>query len=985
MLVSFPYIFLIICPPFPPAHILCCTPTGRYTPYVGGSSDGEAATGEAARGRQRGPALQLRCVPFSDHLTTSFLEASGVTVIRNGGSVSAAAVEFRVLLQLRTGAAAPEVRHAMIAQGLHGSRGQQLDDARQAALLTTAGARTLSCHSPYFRIAASFVRFPHRCILCQISASLHPLSGFRIAASFVRFPHRCILCQISTSLHPLSDFRIVASFVKFPHRCILCQISSSLHPLSDIRIAASFVRFPHRCILCQISASLHPLSDFRIAASFVRFPHRCILCQISASLHPLSDIRIAASFVRFPHRCILCQISASLHPLSDFRIAASLVRFLHRCILCQISASLHPLSDIRIAASFVRFPHRCILCQISASLHPLSDIRIAASFVRFPHRCILCQISASLHPLSDFRIAASFVRYPHRCILCQISASLHPLSDFRIAASFVRFPHRCILSQISASLHPLSDFRIAASFVRYPHRCILCQISASLHPLSDFRIAASFVRYPHRCILCQISASLHPLSDFRIAASFVRYPHRCILWLHVGRGGRWGSARASRGIPLVNPPPFHSLQHGGQRGDDTAGGTDGGEVLLYRCSGVSLSSLVRFHLAFFLFYALHVFVVHVSLDPFLPFVSLPPIPFHSLQVYLWDEEGEGAARAHQEASLCLTPPSIPFSMSGSVETTRRAARMEVRCCYISAAGSTRGTRRVRGSARASRGVPLLNPPFHSLQHVRQRGDYTAGGTDGGEVLLYRCSGVSLSSLVRFHLAFFLFYALHVFVVHVSLDPFLPFVSLPPIPFHSLQVYLWDEEGEGAARAHQEASLCLTPPSIPFSMSGSVETTRRAARMEVRCCYIAAAGTRASRGVPLLNPPFHSLQHGGQRGDDTAGGTDGGEVLLHRCSGVSLSSLVRFRLAFVLFYALHVFVVHVSLDPFLPFVSLPPTPFLSLQVYSWDEEGEGAARAHQEASLCLTPPSIPFSMAGSVETTRRAARTEVRCCYIAAAG
>ncbi|CAI5533938.1 unnamed protein product [Closterium sp. Naga37s-1] len=236
-----------------------------------------------------------------------------------------------------------------------------------------------------------------------------------------------------------------------------------------------------------------------------------------------------------------------------------------------------------------------------------------------------------------------------------------------------------------------------------------------------------------------------------------------------------GAARAHQEASLWLTPPFHSLQHGGQRGDDTAGGTDGGEVLLHRCSGV----------------------------------------------YSWGEEGDGAARAHQEASLWLTPPfhSLQHGGQRGDDTAGGTDGGEVllhRCSGVYSWGEEGD-----GAARAHQEASLwLTPPFHSLQHGGQRGDDTAGGTDGGEVLLHRCSGV----------------------------------------------YSWGEEGDGAARAHQEASLWLTPP-------------------------------------------FHSLQHGGQRGDDTAGGTDGGEVLLHRCSGV----------------------------------------------YSWGEEGDGAARAHQEASLWLTPP------------------------------
>ncbi|CAI5508802.1 unnamed protein product [Closterium sp. Naga37s-1] len=64
MLVSFPYLLLVICPPSPPAHILGLH---AYRPAHAirgeGSSDGEAATGVAARGRQRREALQPRADP----------------------------------------------------------------------------------------------------------------------------------------------------------------------------------------------------------------------------------------------------------------------------------------------------------------------------------------------------------------------------------------------------------------------------------------------------------------------------------------------------------------------------------------------------------------------------------------------------------------------------------------------------------------------------------------------------------------------------------------------------------------------------------------------------------------------------------------------------------------------------------------------------------------------------------------------------------
>ncbi|CAI5485514.1 unnamed protein product [Closterium sp. Naga37s-1] len=206
-------------------------------------------------------------------------------------------------------------------------------------------------------------------------------------------------------------------------------------------------------------------------------------------------------------------------------------------------------------------------------------------------------------------------------------------------------------------------------------------------------------------------------------------------WIrHAGQHGR--SVRASRGVPLVNPPPsipfsmagsvettrraarteiyswdeegdgaarahqeaslwltppFHSLQHGGQRVYDAPGGTDGGEVLLHRCYGI----------------------------------------------YSWDEEGDGAARAHQEASLWLTPPfhSLQHGGQRGDDTAGGTDGGEVLLHRCYGEGD--------GAARAHQEASLwLTPPFHSLQHGGQRGDDTAGGTDGGEVLLHRCSGVA---------------------------------------------------------------------------------------------------------------------------------------------------------------------------------------------------------------------------------------------------
>ncbi|CAI5508783.1 unnamed protein product [Closterium sp. Naga37s-1] len=107
------------------------------------------------------------------------------------------------------------------------------------------------------------------------------------------------------------------------------------------------------------------------------------------------------------------------------------------------------------------------------------------------------------------------------------------------------------------------------------------------------------------------------------------------------------------------------------------------------------------------------------------------------------------------------------------------------------------------------------------------------------------------------------------------------------------------------------------------MAGRVETTRRAARTEVRSTRGARGQRGAARGFYLI-PPFHSLQHGGQRGDDTAGGTDGGEVLIYRFSKVD----------------------------------------------SWGEEGEGAVRCSKRL---LSNPPLPFPLAWRAARRRHGGR------------
>ncbi|CAI5502679.1 unnamed protein product [Closterium sp. Naga37s-1] len=164
-----------------------------------------------------------------------------------------------------------------------------------------------------------------------------------------------------------------------------------------------------------------------------------------------------------------------------------------------------------------------------------------------------------------------------------------------------------------------------------------------------------------------------------------------------------------------------------------------------------------------------------------PHEGSPPQRGTSLQGFTWSEEGEegeGAARGgQQEASLCIIPPFHSLQHGGQRGDDTAGGTDGVDSWGEEGEGAARG-----GQQEASL---CIIPPFHSLQHGGQRGDDTAAGTDG--------------------------------------------------------VDSWGEEGEGAARGgQQEASLCIIPP-------------------------------------------FHSLQHGGQRGDDTAAGTDGGEVLLHRCS------------------------------------------------------------------------------------------------------
>ncbi|CAI6003430.1 unnamed protein product [Closterium sp. NIES-65] len=88
------------------------------------------------------------------------------------------------------------------------------------------------------------------------------------------------------------------------------------------------------------------------------------------------------------------------------------------------------------------------------------------------------------------------------------------------------------------------------------------------------------------------------------------------------RGAR-GQRGAARGFYLI--PHFQSLQHGGQRGDDTAGGTDGGEVLIYRFSKVDS----------------------------------------------WGEEGEGAVRGSKRL---LSNPPLPFPLAWRAARRRHGGR-----------------------------------------------------------------------------------------------------------------------------------------------------------------------------------------------------------------------------------------------------------------------------------------------------------------------
>ncbi|CAI5530399.1 unnamed protein product [Closterium sp. Naga37s-1] len=113
-----------------------------------------------------------------------------------------------------------------------------------------------------------------------------------------------------------------------------------------------------------------------------------------------------------------------------------------------------------------------------------------------------------------------------------------------------------------------------------------------------------------------------------------------------------------------------------------------------------------------------------------------------------------------------------------------------------------------------------------------------------------------------------------------------------------QVDSWGEEGEGAARGgQQEASLCIIPPFHSLQHGGQRGDDTAAGTDGVDSW--GEEGEGAARGGQqeaslCIIPPFHSLQHGGQRGDVTAAGTDGGSKtedrprLRHRCCAAGVA-------------------------------------------------------------------------------------------------
>ncbi|CAI5531460.1 unnamed protein product [Closterium sp. Naga37s-1] len=332
---------------------------------------------------------------------------------------------------------------------------------------------------------------------------------------------------------------------------------------------------------------------------------------------------------------------------------------------------------------------------------------------------------------------------------------------------------------------------------------------------------------------------------------------------HLNAGFTWseegeGAARAHQEASLCIIPPFHSLQHGGQRGDDTAAGTDGGEVLFHRCSEADSCR----------------------------------------------EEGEGAARGSKRR---LFNPPLPFPSAWRAARRRHGGRHGRR--------STRVERRARGQrGGAARGVSLI-PPFHSLQHGGQRGDDTAGGTDGGRLVGRGGRGGSALAARGVSL----------------IPPFLPFrstrgarrargqragskrrLSNPPLPFPSGRLVGRGGRGGNALAAR---GVSLIPPFHSLQVDSSTRGARRARGqragskrrlsnppLQFPSGRLVGRGGRggnalAARGVSLI-PPFLPFSMAGSAEGDTAGGTAGGTDggsktqdrlrLRHRCCAAGVA-------------------------------------------------------------------------------------------------
>ncbi|CAI5956046.1 unnamed protein product [Closterium sp. NIES-64] len=209
------------------------------------------------------------------------------------------------------------------------------------------------------------------------------------------------------------------------------------------------------------------------------------------------------------------------------------------------------------------------------------------------------QLGEENHCLDSARVAHHCLdppRVAHHC-LDSPRVAHHCLDSARVAHHCLDSPrvaHNC-LDSARVAHHCLDSARLAHQCLDSPrvaHHC-LDSPRVAHHCLDSPRVAHPCLDSPRVAHHCRRGGEGAAGVEAKVLLAWMRAcwddarPAVTGVWLPptrpadhalAGKAARRarGQRGAARGVYLTFP--FHSLQHGGQSGDDTAGGTDGGEV-----------------------------------------------------------------------------------------------------------------------------------------------------------------------------------------------------------------------------------------------------------------------------------------------------------------------------------------------------------------------------------------------------------------------